>query len=144
MRAAPQNRTVTLIGDISGRVLNAQLVLQGAWRTRSSSGMALVGCGTLWVERTERMPDRQHVTVRISGGNSAWVTMASIVAAPAAVKRLSAGDHRAARGDDIVDDQSRTPGNACRGLQIRSRPSGRRGGSSAQRYGTARAARRDR
>ena len=33
-------------------------------------------------------------------------------------KRLGAGDHGAAGGDDIVDDQGRPAGNACRVRKI--------------------------
>ena len=50
MRAAPQNRKVTVMTapSRSRRAVPAQ--------DSPSSGIALVGCGTLVVERIERMP----------------------------------------------------------------------------------------
>src|SRR5665213_552107 len=53
----------------------------------ASSSMALVGCGTLWVERIDRRPASKNRAV-ISGGNNAWVMMASTVLAPAATSAL--------------------------------------------------------
>ena len=60
-----------------------------------SNMIALVGCGTLSLDLTLRMPASNSVCTS-SGGNSAWVTIASMVAAPAACKRLRAGGERAA------------------------------------------------
>src|SRR5665647_543392 len=54
----------------------------------SSSGMALLGCGTLDVERMERMPALANA-VAMSGGNSACVITASTAVAPAAVSALA-------------------------------------------------------
>ena len=48
----------------------------------------MVGCGTLLVERIERMPARKN-SAASAGGNSAWVMTASIVAAPAAASALA-------------------------------------------------------
>lgn len=55
---------------------------------RLSSTMALVGCGTLWVERIERMP-ASIMSRQSCSGNSACVTTASIVVAPAVVSALA-------------------------------------------------------
>ena len=68
--------------------------------------MALVGCGTLDVERMERMPAFAN-SVAMSGGNSAWVMMASTAVAPAAVSALAQADQGAAGRDDIVNQQHR-------------------------------------
>src|SRR6476646_7747026 len=55
----------------------------------SSSAIALVGCGTLSVERTERMPASLNAPT-ISGGNRACVTIASMPVAPAASSAFAA------------------------------------------------------
>ena len=62
--------------------------LRRAAARTSSSGMALLGCGTLEVERTERMPAFANSVV-MSGGNSACVMTASMAVAPAAVSALA-------------------------------------------------------
>ena len=129
--------------DVSGTVANAHLALQGVdeeiVERDGVGGMRHAVCRT----------DRANAGLRpcrgtSSSGNRACVTTASIVVAPAAVERLGAGDHGAAGGDDIVDDQGGATGNACRDPEIRSRRSGRRGGSFAQRCERVRAGRRDR
>lgn len=56
----------------------------------ASSAKALVGCETLLVERIERMPERAN-SFMVAGGNSAWVTMASMVVAPGGSQRAGAG-----------------------------------------------------
>ena len=73
--------------NVSGKVVKISSDFN-AWTNKSSSGIALVKCGTLCEERTERMPDRT-MSWYASSGNSAWVTMASIVVAPAAANALA-------------------------------------------------------
>ena len=58
--------------------------LRRAAASTLSSAIALVGCGTLVVERTERMPACMRSSIK-SEENSAWVTMASTEVAPAAM-----------------------------------------------------------
>ena len=92
--------------------------------------------------RIERMPAANKVRTS-SGGNSAWVTTASIGGGAGGAQRLGAGDQRAARGHDVVDQQHRTAGEQRRDRQRRSRPSGRRGASCcADRVGQLRAGRK--
>ena len=57
MRAAPQNRMVTLI-EMSPEWSANRISSCKASTNRLSSTMALVECGTLWVDRIERMPAR--------------------------------------------------------------------------------------
>ncbi len=54
MRAAPQNRKVTLMRVASA--VGCSISRRSASANNSSSAMALVGCGTLSVERMVRMP----------------------------------------------------------------------------------------
>ena len=54
----------------------------------SSSAMALVKCGTLCVERIERIPDAA-ISSQAAPGNSACVTTTSMAVAPAAVSALA-------------------------------------------------------
>src|SRR5450759_4001828 len=53
-----------------------------------SSGIALVGCGTLDVDRMERMPASAN-SVALPGGNKACAMMASTAVAPAAASALA-------------------------------------------------------
>ena len=102
----------------------------------SSSAMALVECGTLCVERIERMPAANIVAtscfrkqcVRDDGVDRGRA---------GGGERLGAGDHRAAGRNDVVDEQGGAACNALSDPEIRSPPSDRRGGSSSQRYVTA-------
>src|ERR1035437_3941948 len=74
-------------GFISGKLV--PLISPRSAATKiSSSGIALVGCGTLLVERMERMPASAN-SIAISGGNRACVITASIALAPAALSAFA-------------------------------------------------------
>ena len=79
----------------------------------SSSGMALVGCGTLDVERIERMPALAN-SAAMSGGNKRVGDDGVDRRGAGRRERVGAGDQRAAGGDDVVDQQHRPAGDRRR------------------------------
>ncbi|MGY4417654.1 hypothetical protein ACVWY2_000079 [Bradyrhizobium sp. JR6.1] len=80
--------------------------------------MAFVGCGTLFVERIERMPDRS-ISQPSSSGNNACVTTASIAVAPDAASALAQAIRVPPDEHDIIDDQGGTAGNTRRLREVK-------------------------
>ena len=114
-----------------------------AWTNKSSSGMALVECGTLCVERIERMPDRTmswYAVLREQRVGDDGVDRSRTGRG----QRPGAGDHGAARGNDIVHDQGGTTGNAGWVLEFDFDGAVAAPGFLRNGHGKARAARRDR
>ena len=94
VRAAPQNRMVTLMRGSSASVVDlaaqrlGEQTRRARWRWSDAARCRSNGSSGC---------RRRGSRAISSGGNSAWVTTASTDVAPAATQRLGAGDQRAAR-----------------------------------------------